>query len=734
MAQQRHNNNSYRNQTKPRNNNQWASQSYQSSPQGSRSDSKGPRPYFGRCQICGVQGHSAKRCPQLNSFQTSSPNQNTPFTPWTPRANYTAAATYNPTNWIMDSGAIHHITSDLSNLSLHQPYHGGSEVMIADGSTVPIQQTGFSTLPTPTRPIALHNVLYVPHINKHLISVYRLCNSNGVSVEFFPSSFQVKDLKTGVRLLCGKAKAKLYEWPLSTPQVNAASAYPTSKTTLSSWHSRFGHPSYSILQNIVSSFTLPVSLPSQKQFSCNDCFINKSHKLPFSQSSITSTQPFQYLFSDIWTSPILSSDNYNYYLVIIDHFTRYSWPFPLKQKSQTKETIIAFKNLVENFFQTKIRTFYTDNGGEFIALRQFFQTHGISHYTSPPHTPEHNGIYERKHRHIVETGMSLFSKAFVLKRYWPLAFAVATYLINRMPTPNLELQSPFLKLFGKSPNYRKLHIFGCACYPWLKPYNRHKHQDRSIQCVFFGYSATQSAFLCYDRSNDRLFVSRHVQFDEHMFPYSDRNESPTSSKPTPDQTPFYPPVSPLQLAPQQRPPPSDPHRTAATTTTSPPSSLQPQVSSLNPQTPSVSSSSEPTAPIQNGPQPTVQTTPNTFNQIPAQTTHNPPIQPSPIMTQTENPEQRHNRLHTRLRPHHPLHQRNHRPKYLTLIPNLKIITLCLQEQKRVSPNQTQNTFMLHNYKPTNLNLAPFYKRCLMGNGDKQQLQNSMLMSETTPGI
>lgn len=134
----------------------------------------------------------------------------------------------------MDSGTTHHITSDISNLALHQPYQGHNDVMIADGSTVPIQQTGFSTLSTPIRPIALHNVLNVPHINKNLISVYRLCNSNGVSVEFSPSSFQVKDLKTGVRLLCGRARDELYEWPLKSPNVNVASTYPSSKATLSS--------------------------------------------------------------------------------------------------------------------------------------------------------------------------------------------------------------------------------------------------------------------------------------------------------------------------------------------------------------------------------------------------------------------------------------------------------------------------------------------------------------------
>ncbi|XP_010513458.1 PREDICTED: uncharacterized protein LOC104789463 [Camelina sativa] len=59
------------------------------------------------------------------------------FTPWNPRANLAVASP-----WVLDSGATHHITSDLNNLSLHQPYHGGDEVFVADGSTVPITHTG----------------------------------------------------------------------------------------------------------------------------------------------------------------------------------------------------------------------------------------------------------------------------------------------------------------------------------------------------------------------------------------------------------------------------------------------------------------------------------------------------------------------------------------------------------------------------------------------------------------
>jgi hypothetical protein len=91
-----------------------------------------------------------------------------------------------------------------------------------------------------------------------------------------------------------------------------------------------------------------------------------------------------------------------------------------------------------------------------------------------PHTHEQNGFVERKHRHIVEMGLTLLAHSSAPLHYWAEAFQTACYLINRLPTPVLNHESPFQKLFNSRPNYTFLHVFGCACWPHLRPYNKHK--------------------------------------------------------------------------------------------------------------------------------------------------------------------------------------------------------------------------------------------------------------------
>lgn len=115
-------------------------------------------------------------------------------------------------------------------------------------------------------------------------------------------------------------------------------------------------------------------------------------------------------------------------------------------------------------------------GGEYTkrVFQNILKTSGISFRSSCPGHPEQNGLAERKHRHIVETGLTLLAHAHMPLSYWIDAFNTALYLINRLPTRVLQFQIPYEKLFLRSLDYQSLHIFGCACLPYLRPFNTNK--------------------------------------------------------------------------------------------------------------------------------------------------------------------------------------------------------------------------------------------------------------------
>ncbi|KAL4586285.1 hypothetical protein LXL04_010921 [Taraxacum kok-saghyz] len=475
------------------------------------------------CQFSNIPGHLTRDCRKLARFLKDNNVQADKNT--TLVANVTTSSPASP-SWLFDTGASNHITSDRRNLHSVSEYGGPDEVVLGDGSGLPISNIGTTYINTPHKQLLLSNVLHVPRLRRNLVSVGHLCDTNRVSVEFFSSHLFVKDLCTGARLMRGERTEGVYHTrPSPRLQINT-----TFKHTPLSLHHKLGHPSTTVFKFIASKLGLGSKIVSNVH--CPSCSINKSHKLPFGPNSFTATHPLQLLYSDVWGPVQKSIDGYTYYVIFVDYFTKYIWIYPMKHKSDVAHIFPQFKLLVEKYFQHPIVSLFNDNGDKYLVLLPFLQSHGISHYTTPPHTPEQNGIAERRHRHIVETGLALLHYANLPLTYWSHAFQTTVYLINRLPTAILDNKSPYECLFHQQPNYTKLKPFGCLCYPWLRPYTTSKLQPRSAPCVFLGYSSSKSAFKCYDLETKRLYHSRHVEFIPDQFP--SHRLPPDSPLPTPD--------------------------------------------------------------------------------------------------------------------------------------------------------------------------------------------------------
>jgi len=194
-----------------------------------------------------------------------------------------------------------------------------------------------------------------------------------------------------------------------------------------------------------------------------------------------------------------------------------------------------FQIYVEHFFSHKIKCVQSDWGCEYRSLSKILQQKGITYRLLCPHTHQQNGNVERKHCHIVETGLALLSHAKMPLHFWDDAFVTACYLINRMPNLSLHQNSPFEILFHSSPDYGFLKVFGCACWPNFCPYNKHKLQPRSLQCIFMGYNLCHKGYKCVHLPTKRIYFSRDVIFQETTFPYDSIPSFLLSSPPSTSQ-------------------------------------------------------------------------------------------------------------------------------------------------------------------------------------------------------
>ena len=225
---------------------------------------------------------------------------------------------------------------------------------------------------------------------------------------------------------------------------------------------------------------------------CNACQLARSHQLPYTSSFHWSSSPLELIFSDVWGPKPPSVGGFKYYMNFIDDFSKFLWIYLMHDRTETPCILLQFQAHVERLLDTKIKCVQSDWGGEYQKIHStFFRSLEIAHLVSCPHTHQQNGSAESKHHHIVGTSLTLIAHADVPIKFWDDVFLIGTYLINHLPTRVIDNKCPLERLFQTPPNYSLLKVFGCACWPHLRPYNKQKLSFRSKECFFLGNSSLQ---------------------------------------------------------------------------------------------------------------------------------------------------------------------------------------------------------------------------------------------------
>lgn len=189
--------------------------------------------------------------------------------------------------------------------------------------------------------------------------------------------------------------------------------------------------------------------------------------------------------------------------------------------------------MIHTQFDKQIKVFRSDNAKE-LAFTNFFHAQGVVHQFSCVDRPQQNSVVERKHQHLFNVARALYFQSKIPIKFWSECILTATYLINRFPSPLLGNQSPYEKLYQKSPDYNSFQVFGCLTFASTLPNYRTKFQPRAKACVFIGYPIGIKAYKLYYLQSGQILISRDVVFHENIFPYHSTDCSDPITDPFPN--------------------------------------------------------------------------------------------------------------------------------------------------------------------------------------------------------
>ena len=139
---------------------------------------------------------------------------------------------------------------------------------------------------------------------------------------------------------------------------------------------------------------------------------------------------------------------------------------------------------------------------------------GIVSQFTPPYTPQHNGVSERRNRTLLDMVRSMMSLATLPLSFWGYALESAARILNMVPTKKVE-KTPYEIWHGKSPKLSYLKIWGCEAF--VKRDTLNKLEPRSIKCNFVGYPKETMGYYFYYKAENKVFTARFAEFLERDF-------------------------------------------------------------------------------------------------------------------------------------------------------------------------------------------------------------------------
>ena len=239
--------------------------------------------------------------------------------------------------FMFDSGASSYMTNDIVRFKTFS--EDRETIEIANGEFIHYTGKGMVMLNCELpdgclSPLCLNNVLFVPMLSKSLFS-WPVAHDLGFCLEGNKSGTFLKR-KDGSLVLFAEAVGKMEFVKERIVSVFAVKSFEH-------WYAAFSHigPTSLRQKHLFEDEHILPTPPTT--FHCEPCILAKStHSVPKSSERKTTT-PFELIHSDLsGCFPVKSIEGFEYYITIIDDYSRASWIYFQKKKSDAAKAIKDF--------------------------------------------------------------------------------------------------------------------------------------------------------------------------------------------------------------------------------------------------------------------------------------------------------------------------------------------------------------------------------------------------------
>nr|GEV54170.1 retrotransposon protein, putative, Ty1-copia subclass [Tanacetum cinerariifolium] len=366
------------------------------------------------CHQCGEIGHWRRNCPvylaELLKKKKLSQGASTSsiFT--------IELYSFPSTSWVYYTGCGAHICITTQGLRGSRKLKPRAlSLYVGDGQCTVVEAIKEFHLCLPSGLVLiLHTGHYAPSITRGIISVSRLYKDGFVNR--FENDNSISISINNLVYFSVIPRDDIYEFDLSFSNTNDSSMYAVNnkraKLNLVStplWYCRLGHISKKRIEKLQHDELIDsTDIKSFEKYVT--CMSGKMARKPYSHQVKRTKDLLGLIYTDVYG------------------------PF----RTISRQGASYFE--VENQLGKTIKSLRSDREGEYMSQEflDHLKDHGIIAHRTPPYTPQHNGVSERRNRTLLDMVRSMMSQTTLSKFFWDYALESAPRILNMVPTKKVD--------------------------------------------------------------------------------------------------------------------------------------------------------------------------------------------------------------------------------------------------------------------------------------------------------